>query len=62
MKDVELKACIITTLSRRGKGTWDSPIRRITEVWDAETGELIGVSDPMFEYNLANESYERNTS
>jgi len=50
MKDVELKQVIITQLSRRGDGKND-PIRRITEVWDLETGEKIAEYDPLIRPN-----------
>jgi len=46
MNEVKLKQVIITQILRRGKGTDDDPIRIITEVWDAETGEKIAENDP----------------
>ena len=46
---VEYRECVITTLSRRGKGETDSPIRAITEVWIRNgdgTCALIAENDP----------------
>lgn len=33
MDSVEYRECIITTLTRRGKGLTNSPIRVVREVW-----------------------------
>jgi len=49
MDTVEVAESIITTLTRRGKGEADSPIRVITEVWRRNgngTTDLIAESDP----------------
>ncbi len=49
MDTVTYAECIITTLTRRGKGEVGSPIRVITEIWERTgTGEckLIGEYDP----------------
>ena len=46
MDPVQLKQVVITTLTRRGKGKDGDPIRIITEVWDAETGDKIAEDDP----------------
>jgi len=45
-QEVQLKEVIITTLTRRGKGTEEDPIRAITEIWDKDTGEKIVEIDP----------------
>lgn len=37
---------IVTALTRRGKGTEESPIRVIQEIWTIE-GEKIGEYDPV---------------
>jgi hypothetical protein len=42
---VSIQEVIITTLSRRGTGTPESPIRVITEIWNKQ-GELITAIDP----------------
>ena len=49
MDTVEYRECVITTLTRRGKGEDDSPIRVVTEVWVRNgdgTCDLIADSDP----------------
>jgi hypothetical protein len=46
MKDIECKEVIITTLERRGKGTENDPIRRVTQVYE-KTGEFISENDPI---------------
>ena len=55
--EVEVKQCVITALSKRGKGIEESPIRRITEVWDAVTGEKIAEYDPLLHYNPSEDKY-----
>jgi hypothetical protein len=56
---VELKQVIITNLDRYGKGEEGSPIRRVIQVWDAETGELVATNDPCAPvFNLASGKYE----
>ena len=44
-KDVEVVIMIKTTLSTRGNGTEEDPIRRITEYWNTD-GECIARFDP----------------
>ena len=46
MDAVEVKEVIITTLSRRGDGVKDDPVRVITQIWD-RNGELIAEIDPV---------------
>ena len=58
MDTVELKQCVITTLTRRGKGEEGSPIRIITEVWDAETGKKIAEYDPLLVYVPSKDEYK----
>lgn len=52
---VEYRECVITYLTRRGKGVGGSPIRCITEVWVRNgdgTCTLIAENDPCApEYN-----------
>ena len=49
MDTVEYRECIITTLTRRGKGQTSSPIRAVTQVW-VRNGDgscsLIAENDP----------------
>lgn len=45
-QEVELKQVVITKLTRRGTGTEEQPVRIVTEVWDAITGEKIAEYDP----------------
>jgi hypothetical protein len=45
MKEVSKEECIITQLTTRGKGTQESPIRKVTEVWNSR-GEKIAELDP----------------
>lgn len=60
MDTVEVKQCVITTLTRRGNGdSLVSPIRIITEVWDAKTGDKIAESDPYLSYNGSDDNYYR---
>lgn len=59
MDTVELKLCVVTTLTRRGKGRNSSPIRIITEVWDAQTGRKIAEQDPDQYYDYADDMYYR---
>ncbi|MCJ7669545.1 MAG: hypothetical protein MUO61_03390 [Dehalococcoidia bacterium] len=57
--EVTVKECVITTLTRRGKGTTpDSPIRCITEVWDAQTGEKIAEKDMLLHYDRLTDNYK----
>ena len=49
MDTVEYRECVITTLTRRGNGKENSPIRIVTEVWVGTgdgTCDLIADSDP----------------
>ncbi len=59
MDTVDLRQCVITTLTRRGKGKEDSPIRVITEVWDAETGYKIAEFDPDLIYECHTDNFIR---
>jgi len=59
MDTVTVKRCVITTLTRRGKGVIRSPIRVITEMWDAETGEKIAEFDPDLLYDCVDDTYHR---
>ena len=62
MDTVEIKQCVITTLTRRGKGEVDSPIRVVKEVWvQGNNGEcfLIAEYDPCAPvYNRATGKFE----
>jgi len=49
MDTVICKEVVITTLTRRGKGTEYSPIRVITQVFE-KNGDLIAENDPYDEY------------
>lgn len=42
----ELITVIRTTLTLKGKGTEDSPLRRVTQYWSTD-GELLAEVDPM---------------
>lgn len=57
MFEVEVRLCVITKLTKRGKGTTESPIRLITEVWDATTGSKLAENDPMFTYSYEDDKY-----
>jgi len=49
MDTVEYRECVITTLTRRGKGKEDSPIRIVTQVWVRNSNgscSLIAEEDP----------------
>lgn len=59
MDTVEVRQRIVTTLIRRGKGTEESPIRILTEVWDAETGHKIADSDPDLVYDNITDTFIR---
>lgn len=50
MDKVEVLQLIKTTLTRRGKGVEESPIRIITQYWDFE-GNLIFEVDPFLNEN-----------
>jgi len=59
---VEYRECVITKLTRRGKGVDGSPIRPITEVW-VRTGDgnciLLADNDPCApKYNRATGLFE----
>jgi len=48
--DVEIKECIITRLTIRGRGETGSPKRKIIQVWD-RGGNLIAEADPYAQGN-----------
>ena len=54
---VIVKQCVITQLTVRGKGTPESPIRRVTEVWDVETGQKIAENDMLLTYSTVDDKY-----
>ena len=54
---VEVKQCVITSLTLRGKGARGSPLRRIVEVWDVETGEKIAEKDMLLHYDNIQDKY-----
>lgn len=45
LAEVQVRQCVITTLTRRGDGTPKHPIRKIVEIWDVQTGEKLGEYD-----------------
>jgi len=57
MSEVIVKQCVITILTIRGEGKPRSPMRRITEVWDAETGEKIAEKDMLLRYDPSADKY-----
>lgn len=57
MNEVIVKQCVVTTLTRRGKGVFGSPCRCITEVWDAQTGEKIAEKDHLLHYDQLTDEY-----
>ena len=46
MFNAKVESVIITYLTIRGNGTSESPIRRITEIWDFD-GNKIAEVDPL---------------
>ncbi len=58
MESVEYRECIITRLTKRGKGTEDSPVRIITEVWGRTAN---GACDFVAEYDPCALVYLHNT-
>jgi len=58
MKEVRKEECIITQLTTRGKGTPESPIRKVTEVWNSR-GEKIAEYDPCaLVYSVSSDKFE----
>lgn len=45
LAEVQVRQCVITTLTRRGAGTADSVVRSVVEIWDVGTGEKLGEYD-----------------
>lgn len=59
LAEVQVRQCVITTLTRRGGGVVHSVIRPVIEIWDVQTAEKLGEYDAYApQWNIATDTWK----